>query len=323
MLCDKIFLILHLHFLSIVKISIMGISRFIQIMLLAFCLLAKGYVGVWAAGTENDSVRLAQFKQEVQPYLDTDNADYRALLQRYVGVLDSLARSGKTVKTKSLPGYVAKQPDALRQVVQGDASLCDTFLVCVQTALQQKYAGRKAKYWKKFAKVIDRAADDFVSEYADWAVADWESGGLVKRLRTPHGGKGPIIVDNDGPLLNYVPGGGSVVRRVLYRESEVNPKPQFPGGDKAYKAFLQRNVKYPAEAMRKKIQGAVRVGFTVKADGTVADVKVERKVSPLLDKEALRVVKSMPKWIPGQFEGKPVPVKMTVPVQFRLVTKKR
>ena len=93
-----------------------------QIMLLAFCLLAKGYVGVWAADAENDSVRLAQFRLEVQPYLDTDNADYRVLLQRYVGVLDSLARSGKTVKVKSLPGYVAKQPYALRQVVQGDAS---------------------------------------------------------------------------------------------------------------------------------------------------------------------------------------------------------
>ena len=121
---------------------------------------------------------------------------------------------------------------------------------------------------------------------------------------------------DDADLIPYVPG-GTVVRRVLYRESEVNPKPQFPGGEKAYKAYLQQNVKYPAEAMKRKLQGAVRVGFTVKADGTISNVKLERKVHTLLDKEALRVVKAMPKWRPGYFEGKPVPVKMSLPVQFR------
>ena len=117
--------------------------------------------------------------------------------------------------------------------------------------------------------------------------------------------------------------GGTYVRRVLYRESEVNPKPQFRGGDAAYKRFLAQNVKYPAEAMKKRIQGSVRIGFTVNPDGSIVNAKVERKVNPLLDNEALRVVKAMPKWTPGKLNGEPVPVKMYVPVNFRLKTVKK
>ena len=117
--------------------------------------------------------------------------------------------------------------------------------------------------------------------------------------------------------------GGTYVRRVLYRESEVNPKPQFRGGDAAYKKYLSQTVKYPQEALKKKIQGSVRVGFTVNPDGSIVNAKVERNVDPLLDAEALRVVKSMPKWNPGKLNGEPVPVKMTVPINFRLQVSKK
>ena len=117
--------------------------------------------------------------------------------------------------------------------------------------------------------------------------------------------------------------GGTYVRRVLYRESEVNPKPQFKGGDAAYKKYLAQNVKYPQEAMKKRIQGSVRIGFTVNPDGSIVNAKVERKVNPLLDNEALRVVKAMPKWTPGKLNGEPVPVKMYIPVGFRLQTVKK
>ena len=117
--------------------------------------------------------------------------------------------------------------------------------------------------------------------------------------------------------------GGTYVRRVLYRESEVNPKPQFIGGDAAYKKYLSQSVKYPQEALKKKIQGSVRVGFTVNPDGSIVNAKVERNVNPLLDAEALRVVKSMPKWNPGKLDGQPVPVKMTVPINFRLQVSKK
>ena len=134
--------------------------------------------------------------------------------------------------------------------------------------------------------------------------------------------KKPVVVGYNDEVQGSLDG-GTYVRRVLYRESEVNPKPQFRGGDAAYKKYLAQNVKYPQEAMKKKIQGSVRVGFTVNPDGSIVNAKVERKVNPLLDNEALRVVKSMPKWIPGKLNGEPVPVKMYVPVNFRMRTVKK
>lgn len=134
--------------------------------------------------------------------------------------------------------------------------------------------------------------------------------------------KKPVVVGYNDEVQGNL-NGGTYVRRVLYRESEVNPKPQFRGGDAALKKYLAQNVKYPQEALKKRIQGSVRIGFTVNPDGSIVNAKVERKVNPLLDNEALRVVKAMPKWTPGKLNGEPVPVKMYIPVGFRLQTVKK
>lgn len=94
--------------------------------------------------------------------------------------------------------------------------------------------------------------------------------------------------------------------------------PEFPGGDGEMMKFLQKNVNYPTIASENGIQGRVMVGFVVEKDGSVSDVKVLRGVDPSLDKEAMRVVKSMPKWKPGMQTGKPVRCRFTIPVNFRL-----
>lgn len=98
----------------------------------------------------------------------------------------------------------------------------------------------------------------------------------------------------------------------------VEQMPEYPGGQEELMKFLQTNVKYPKEATDKGIQGRVLVQFIVKSDGTIADAEVVRKAHPLLDAEALRVVKSMPKWKPGMQNGKVVNVKYVIPVTFRL-----
>lgn len=131
------------------------------------------------------------------------------------------------------------------------------------------------------------------------------------------------VIDYNTEEIEGNPDGGTYIRKVLYRENEVSPKPQFPGGDTAFKKYLAQNVKYPQEALKKKIQGSVRIGFTVNPDGSIVNVKVERSVNTLLDNEALRVVKSMPKWKPGYYNGKTVPVKKSIPVNFRLTTQRR
>jgi protein TonB len=98
----------------------------------------------------------------------------------------------------------------------------------------------------------------------------------------------------------------------------VEKMPEFPGGQNALLKFLATSIKYPVIAQENGIQGRVVVAFVVNKDGSVVDAEVVRGVDPSLDKEALRVIGIMPKWSPGEQRGKPVRVKYTVPVQFRL-----
>ena len=99
----------------------------------------------------------------------------------------------------------------------------------------------------------------------------------------------------------------------------VETMPEFPGGQQALFKYLSENVKYPAIAQENGIQGRVICQFVVNKDGAIVDVEVVRSGGdPSLDKEAIRVIKSMPKWKPGKQRGKAVRVKYTVPVNFRL-----
>ena len=98
----------------------------------------------------------------------------------------------------------------------------------------------------------------------------------------------------------------------------VEQMPSFPGGDAELMKFLSTHIKYPVVAEENGIQGRVIATFVVERDGSISDVKVVKSVDPALDKEAIRVLKSMPKWIPGKQNGSAVRVKYTVPVTFRL-----
>ena len=98
----------------------------------------------------------------------------------------------------------------------------------------------------------------------------------------------------------------------------VEVMPQFPGGQIAMLKYLMKNIKYPEQAMKEGIQGRVTVRFIVEKDGSISDVKPILSVHPLLNKEAVRVVESMPKWSPGKQNGKPVRVRFNVPVMFKL-----
>ena len=98
----------------------------------------------------------------------------------------------------------------------------------------------------------------------------------------------------------------------------VEQMPSFPGGPSALMQYLSSNIKYPVVAEENGVQGRVVCTFVVERDGSITDVRVIQSVDPSLDKEAVRVVKSMPKWIPGKQNGSAVRVKYTVPVTFRL-----
>lgn len=98
----------------------------------------------------------------------------------------------------------------------------------------------------------------------------------------------------------------------------VEQMPAFPGGDAALMKYLQENTHYPTIAAESGVQGRVVIGFVVEKDGSITDVTVIKSQDPSLDREATRVVKSMPRWIPGKQNGSAVRVKYQVPVTFRL-----
>lgn len=98
----------------------------------------------------------------------------------------------------------------------------------------------------------------------------------------------------------------------------VEVMPQYPGGQIAMMKYIMENMKYPEQAMKEGIQGRVTVRFIVEKDGSISNVSPIHPVHPLLDKEAIRVVKSMPKWSPGKQHGKPVRVQLIVPIMFKL-----
>ena len=98
----------------------------------------------------------------------------------------------------------------------------------------------------------------------------------------------------------------------------VEQMPEYPGGQAALFEYLSKNIKYPADAEKKKVEGKVFVTFVVDSDGKITDVSLLKKVFPSLDAEAIRVISAMPNWIPGRQKGQAVRVKYTVPIMFRL-----
>ena len=130
-----------------------------------------------------------------------------------------------------------------------------------------------------------------------------------------------IEVRPDQPAPAYVP----VIPEVEPEPIEekiftfVEEYPEFPGGDKALREFILNNLNYPEIARKTGITGTVYVQFVVEKDGSISDVKVVRGIGGGCDEEAVRVVKSMPRWKPGKQRGQPVRVYFTLPIEFKLM----
>ncbi len=101
-------------------------------------------------------------------------------------------------------------------------------------------------------------------------------------------------------------------------QEDIPSEPEFPGGTTAMMEFIAKNTRYPQSAMLNNEQGRVFVQFVVEKDGSITNAEIMRGVSEALDKEAMRVVQSMPNWIPGESNGKKVRTRQIIPISFRL-----
>jgi protein TonB len=109
-----------------------------------------------------------------------------------------------------------------------------------------------------------------------------------------------------------------VVEDKTYELFDIQKPPSFPGGEGELMKFLSKNIEYPTLAKENNIQGVVALTFVVGKDGSVSDVQVVKDIGGGCGKEAVRVVKAMPKWVAGEANGNPVKVRFTLPVRFRL-----
>ncbi len=106
--------------------------------------------------------------------------------------------------------------------------------------------------------------------------------------------------------------------RKEYKATEIHKIPEFKGGNGELIRYLSTSIRYPSAAIRDNVEGRVIVTFVVSESGKISNVSVQKSLSYECDAEAVRVVKSMPKWTPGMIDGKPVAVLWTLPIVFKL-----
>lgn len=147
-----------------------------------------------------------------------------------------------------------------------------------------------------------------VGSWIDVFMIDCEIGSL--QVTEQNASNLHFVIAYDGPSSSKSPGSDAF--------DVVEEMPVYPGGMPAMMDFFYKNMKYPKEAFDAKQEGRVIAQFVVEKDGSITDAHIVKSVSPSLDAEALRIVNAMPNWTPGRQNGKPVRVKYTVPISFKL-----
>lgn len=147
-----------------------------------------------------------------------------------------------------------------------------------------------------------------VGSWIDVFMIDCEIGSL--QVTEQNASNLHFVIAYDGPSSSKSPGSDAF--------DVVEEMPVYPGGMAAMMDFFNKNMKYPKEAFDAKQEGRVIAQFVVEKDGSITDAHIVKSVSPALDAEALRIVNAMPNWTPGRQNGKPVRVKYTVPISFKL-----
>lgn len=104
----------------------------------------------------------------------------------------------------------------------------------------------------------------------------------------------------------------------VYEVTSLQTQPTYPGGIEKFYSFLGQNIKYPAAALKQKVQGNVHLGFIIEKDGSISDIKVEHSLGSGTDEEAIRALKLGKKWNPGVMDGKPVRTYYRIPIKFSL-----
>lgn len=216
-------------------------------------------------------------------------------LSLFVAVLEFPVRYGGTDTEDD------SMDDVLQEMAMRKKQERQDMIAVVEPSRPRKKQQQKIKVVDKIQKDLQNIAD--ISKKR--IVGDEEGNGEKndKTEKADDNMPAPVAVDMGDNPLNF---------RI------VEQLPEFPGGMVAFMKWITKNLRYPPEAQNQKLQGKVLVSFIIGTDGTVSEIKVVKKLHPLLDNEAVRVMKMMPRWKPGKDKGKPCLTYFCIPVNFVL-----
>lgn len=167
-------------------------------------------------------------------------------------------------------------------------------------ALTQSLPSQAITQQVKAAEKVEKAPEKISSTTSELVVGDGE--GEVKGADVQEVSVQTPVTEDSQTALDF-----KVVQKI----------PEFPGGWTAFMQWLTQHLKYPPLAQKQKLQGQVVVSFIVNKDGSIADAKLSKSVHPLLDKEAMRVIRMMPNWKPGMDNNKVCRTMIAVPIVFK------
>lgn len=230
---------------------------------------------------------------------------------------------GKLVSGEAVvPDVVYKNPDIIAKFINGDKAFDEWLKSRYSSINELKSDGAEMDI--NLNLVVDKTGK--ITKIAKVSASNPKIVEAIKTVFLGFSGYTPATVENipvDSELNLHLLLSKDGLKSFSEKPSDVylnvDQMPIFPGGLHAMRVFLAMNVKYPREAIQSKIHGKVYVNFVVDELGDVTNIKVIKGASKVLDDEAIRVIKLMPKWEPGRMEGKAVKVSYTVPINFNMV----
>jgi TonB family protein len=294
------------------------INTFVMLLILSIMeVCAQSMVGTWYSIGEDDGQQVFVFKSN-------GTFSYKAVASAKMGQYGTYNASesytGKYVKDgKSLALTFDKSSFSstinitLSDQVKSQLALYPSKKAKIDAALNQDKSELKQKMALEFEKLAAIGLPSQISLLNDRYLEFTWGKDFITFSKKGHNDKSPY--DFETELKSILPEEEKVDDTVY---EQVDQKPEYPGGMAECKKFISATIKYPNISLENGVQGAVIVEFVVNRDGSISDATVVRSRDPYLDKEALRVVSKMPKWKPGQKDGKAVRAKSTVVVPFKL-----
>jgi len=244
---------------------------------------------------------------ELIPYIDIKTAATEADVYEVVENMPEFPNGGMTALMKYLSDNIRYPEAAHKAGIQGR--------VTVQFVVGKDGSIGNVSILRGINADLDAEAIRVISSMPKWKPGTQKGEPVKVKYTVPvmfRLAPEPVEKIDETTVVGYhIPVAGEVY-------DVVDKMPEFPGGMTGLMQYLSKNIRYPAEAQTKGIQGRVTVAVIINTEGKAVNASIVRSVDPILDAEALRVASTMPDWVPGTKDGKPVNVKYTFPVTFRL-----